>query len=103
MREEQPAPASVGPPPTLVAPYADFIHETLALYPHLRATRLYDMARDRGYAGSVRPLCDFIASVRPVPRQEAYLRLEPLIGEQAQVDWAHVARKRSRVESTYGS
>jgi transposase len=78
--------------PTLVAPYADFINETLALYPRLRATRLYDMARDRGYAGSVRTLREFIAGVRPVPKQEAYLRLEPLIGEQAQIDWAHVAQ-----------
>ena len=78
--------------PTLVGPYADFIQETLGLYPRLRATRLYDMARERGYPGSVRTLRDFVARVRPVPKSEAYLRLDPLLGEQAQVDWAHVAQ-----------
>ena len=28
--------------------------------------------------------------MRPTPRREVFLRTEPLIGEQAQVDWAHV-------------
>jgi hypothetical protein len=28
--------------------------------------------------------------VRPTPNREAFLRLDPLIGEQAQIDWAHV-------------
>ncbi len=78
--------------PTLIAPFADFIQETLAQYPLLRSTRLFDMARARGYQGSVRTLRDFVAGVRPVPRQEAFLRVDPLIGEQAQVDWAHVAQ-----------
>jgi len=31
-----------------------------------------------------------VAEVRPVPRGEVYLWTERLIGEQAQVDWAHV-------------
>jgi hypothetical protein len=33
-----------------------------------------------------------VAGVRPEPKKEAYLRVEPLIGEQAQVDWAHVGQ-----------
>jgi transposase len=28
----------------------------------------------------------------PEPKKEAYLRVEPLIGEQAQVDWAHAGQ-----------
>jgi transposase len=78
--------------PRLVEPYEDFILETLHSYPRLRATRLYDMVRARGYEGSVRTLREHVARVRPAPKKEAYLRVEPLIGEQAQVDWAHVGQ-----------
>jgi hypothetical protein len=36
-----------------IDPYLAFIREILAQYPSLRATRIYHMARDRGYAGSL--------------------------------------------------
>jgi transposase len=80
------------PRPRLVDPFVGFIEETLAQYPRLRATRLDDMLRARGYRGSVRTLREYVARVRPVPRREAFLRIEALIGEQAQVDWAHVGK-----------
>lgn len=76
----------------LVDPYRPFIDDTLARYPKLRATRLYDMLRERGYAGSVRTLREFVATVRPTPRREPYLRTETLPGEQAQIDWAFVGK-----------
>jgi transposase len=79
------------PRPLLVAPYHDFLVETLKLYPKLRATRLFDMVKARGYPGSVRTLRDYVVDLRPTPTREAFLRSSPLIGEQAQVDWAHVA------------
>jgi transposase len=75
-----------------VDPFVGFIEETLERYPRLRATRLYDMVRERGYTGSVRTLRQYVSHVRPRPKSEAYLRLEPLLGEQAQIDWAHVGR-----------
>ena len=78
------------PGPRLCAPFADFIADTLARYPTLRATRIYDMVKERGYAGSVRTLREHVAVHRPAPRAEAFLRVESLVGEQAQVDWAHV-------------
>ena len=78
--------------PLLVAPYDGFIKETLLKYPRLCSTRLFDMLRDRGYLGSERTLRRFVAMVRPTPNREAFLRLDPLIGEQAQVDWAHVGQ-----------
>jgi transposase len=77
---------------SLVEPYVDFIAQTLRQYPTLRSTRLYDMLRERGFAGSVRTLREYVATVRPEPKTEAYLRLETLPGEQAQIDWAHVGR-----------
>jgi len=80
----------VAPRPSLVDPYAPFIDETLKAHPRLRATRLFDMIRGRGYEGGIAILRRHVAEVRPVPRGEVYLWTERLIGEQAQVDWAHV-------------
>lgn len=71
----------------LLDPYRDFILATLEQHPHLRATRLHEMLRDRGYNGSVFPVRRFVARRRP-SRHEAFLRLSVLPGEQAQVDWA---------------
>lgn len=72
---------------TLTDPYLDFIRETLNQYPRLRATRLFQMLRSRGYQGSVVQLRRVVQAVRPTPR-EAFLRLQTLPGEQAQADWA---------------
>ena len=71
-------------------PFVDFIAQTLERYPRLRATRLYDMLAGRGYTGSARTLRRYVATVRPAPRRGAFLRLEPFVAEQAQVDWAFV-------------
>jgi transposase len=80
------------PMPLLIAPYDEFIKETLLKYPRLRSTRILDMIKERGYRGSERTLRRFVTTVRPTPTREAFLRLDPLIGEQAQVDWAHVGQ-----------
>ena len=62
----------------------------MTMQPLPRTTRLFDMIRMRGYDGGIAILRCHVAAVRPVPRGEVYLRVERLIGEQAQVDWAHV-------------
>lgn len=74
----------------LVDDYVGVIDEILRQYPKLRCTRLHDMLRDRGFMGAVRTLRLYVATVRPVPKREAFLRLRPVIGEQAQIDWAYV-------------
>ena len=76
-----------------MAPFADFVGETLARYPRLRATRLFDMLAPRGYKGSMRTLRSYVASVRPATSVRASLRTETLVGEQAQVDWAFVGER----------
>lgn len=68
-------------------PFLDFIEQTLKLYPRLRATRLFEMLRDRGYSGSIYQLRRAVKKLRPTSR-EAFLRLETFPGEQAQADWA---------------
>lgn len=76
--------------PLALERYVGFIEKTLADYPRLVGTRIYDMLRERGYQGSVRVLRRYLRRVRPLPKHEVFLRVEPLVGEQAQVDWAHV-------------
>src|SRR6266511_6299997 len=88
----RPRPERAERPSLLVVPYVDFINETLLKYPRLRSTRLLDMLKERGFRGSERTLRRFVMKVRPLPKREAFLRLNPLIGEQAQIDWAHVGQ-----------
>lgn len=74
---------------SLLDPYKAFIEETLEKHPRLRATRLYDMLVPRGYEGSKRQLRRYVSTVRPKGwKRRAYLRLNTMPGEQAQVDWA---------------
>jgi len=81
----------IGPPPrpSQIDAYLPFIRQTLETFPTLTASRLYAMARERGYGGSPDHFRHLIACHRPRPKAEAYLRLRSLPGEQAQVDWAH--------------
>ena len=72
---------------SLLDPYKAFVEATLAKHPRLRATRLLEMVRQRGYTGSVWPLRRWVRRVRPVGRHEAFFRLSTLPAEQAQVDW----------------
>jgi len=79
--------------PCITDPYVEFVRETLKNYPRLRATRIFQMLRDRGYTGSIVQLRRVVARLRPV-RREAFLRLCVFPGEQAQADWAHFGEVR---------
>jgi len=72
----------------LTDPFLDFLRQTLQHYPRLRATRLFQMIRPRGYTGSLTQLRRVVAELRPL-RREAFLRLRTFPGEQGQADWAH--------------
>ena len=74
-------------PPSLVDPYKLFICQTLENYPRLRATRLFEMVKARGYVGSYELVKSYVHTVRPRPKSEAFFRRETLPGEEAQVDW----------------
>jgi transposase len=72
---------------TMLDPYLPFIRDTLAQYPRLRATRLFEMVRGRGYRGSVIQLRRLVQTLRPAATPTAYRRLTTLMAEEAQVDW----------------
>jgi transposase len=78
--------------PSIADPFVPFIVETLEKYPRLRASRLYEMVRERGYPGRPDHFRSVVARHRPRLPAEAYLRLRTLPGEQAQVDWAHFGK-----------
>lgn len=72
--------------PSKLDPYKEFIRDVLDKHPRLRATRIAQMLVARGYRGGIAQLRRYVRQVRP-RRAEAYLRLQTLPGEQAQVDW----------------
>jgi len=74
---------------SIIDPYLPFIIDTLNEFPTLTAARLYDMAKQRGYAGGPSQFRQRISQLRPRKQPEAYLRLKTLPGEQSQVDWGH--------------
>lgn len=80
--------------PSMIEPYLPFILSTLERYPKLRASRLYEMVRERGYAGGPDHFRHTLAHHRPRQPAEAYLRLRTFPAEQAQVDWAHFGTTR---------
>jgi hypothetical protein len=93
--------------PAQIDAYLPFIHETLKKFPTLTASRLYGMAKERGYGGGPDHFRHLIARYRPRPQAEAYLRLRTLRGEQAQVDWATfgslaIGRTQSRLSTCLG-
>ncbi|HYP47759.1 MAG TPA: IS21 family transposase, partial [Thermoleophilaceae bacterium] len=73
-------------------PFKGFIEQTLKEHPKLRATRLHEMIKLRGFEGSAVQVRRYARLVRPVSRREAFLRLATLPGEQAQVDWGCFGR-----------
>jgi len=72
---------------TQLDPYVPFIRDTLAQYPRLRATRLHEMLRVRGYPGSPTQVRRLVRRLRPQVAPTLYRRLTTLSGEEAQVDW----------------
>lgn len=72
---------------TQLDPYLPVIRDTLGQYPSLRATRLFEMVKARGYTGSVVQLRRAVRLIRPAATVTVYRRLTTLAAEEAQVDW----------------
>lgn len=77
------------PRPTLLGPYRAYLHERVRAWPELSGARLLREVRERGYAGGITQLNDFLRTVRPPPVAPFEVRFETPAGRQAQVDFAH--------------
>ncbi len=87
--------ASLESRPSITDPYVALVISTLESYPTVPASRLFVMARERGYPGtSEGHFRRLVARHRPRKAAEAFRRLRTLPGEQAQVDWGHFGRIR---------
>jgi transposase len=77
------------PRPTLLDAYRAYLHERVAAWPELSGARLLRELRERGYAGGITQLNDFLRRVRPPAVAAFEVRFETPAGRQAQVDFAH--------------
>lgn len=68
-------------------PYKKDVAELMEKYKHISGQRVYEEIKKKGYAGKISILRDYLGKIRDKDK-EAYLRIETLPGEQAQVDWA---------------
>ena len=68
---------------TKTQPYEDYILQTLDNHPRLRATRVYEMVRARGYTGGIAQLRRYVRRVRRRPT-EVFARVRVFSGEQGQ-------------------
>jgi hypothetical protein len=66
---------------TALDPYLPFMRDTLAQYPRLRATRVFEMVKARGYTGSVVQLRRAVRLIRPLATATVYRRLTTLPAE----------------------
>jgi transposase len=82
----------VAPRPSMADPFVPYIVEQLEKYSGLCASRLFEMAKARGYPGGPDHFRRVVGRYRPRKPAEAFLRLKTLPGEQAQVDWAHFGK-----------
>jgi transposase len=74
-------------PSSVLEPHRPYIVERLEKYPELTAARLLLELRDRGYQHGIALVQRFVAQVRGPRPKKAYLHVETMPGEQAQVDW----------------
>lgn len=75
------------PRPSILAPFHPRIEDLLKEDPARSAVNILQHLRGTGYTGGITILKDRLRSRRPVPEPKAYLSLEFLPGQAAQVDW----------------
>lgn len=81
-------------PPTQLEPFKPFIVTRLTEWPALTSVRLLAELKPRGFALSLSQLRRYVLQIRPPRPRRAYLRVEPVVGEQAQVDWGSFGHLR---------
>ena len=74
--------------PSQIDSYVPFILDELQRHPKLTAARLYQMVKERGYAGGPDHFRHMVSKLRPHAKPEAFLKIRTSPGDEAQVDWA---------------
>jgi transposase len=79
-----------GPRPSKLIPFKEKIAELLTSYPRMSAVRIQEEIRKAGYPGGITILRTYLRDIRP--QKKAFLHIQTLPGEEAQVDWAYAGR-----------
>lgn len=72
----------------LLKEFIHIIEQTLEKYPKIRATRIFITLKEKGFKGSYNTVRRAVGKMRP-RHHRAYVPVEVIPGEEAQVDWAH--------------
>lgn len=72
---------------SVLEPYYPRVRKLLDEAPQRSCVNILQRLRDAGYTGGVSILRDYVRTIRPAPRKEAFFELEFAKGEAAQVDW----------------
>ncbi len=77
-----------GPKNSILEPYKPMMKEVLLRSPYITGVAMLNRLREEGFMGGRSVVHQWLKMVRePVPRKEAFLRIEFDAGECAQVDW----------------
>lgn len=79
---------AVGSRSSKLDPFRDYLNDQIEKYPKLPACVLFRNIKEQGYTGKLRILEGYVHELKK-KTEEAFLRLETLPGEYAQVDWAN--------------
>lgn len=71
----------------MIDPFIPYITDKYRDFPNLAASVLWRECTERGYTGGQDHFRALVSSLKPRKKDRAYLRVETLQGEQAQVDW----------------
>ncbi len=85
----------------LLEPYIEFVKATLDQYPRLRAMRLFEMLKPRGYAGGVHAVRRHLQRVRPKPKAEVFFVSKRSPANKAR--WTGLTSARSQSETPNAS
>ena len=75
-------------PPSVLAPYKDYLRQRVEEFPKLSARRLVREIREQGYGGGYSTVTQYLRTIRPSKLAPYELRFETPPGQQAQVDFA---------------
>ena len=90
LKKDRPDRKKPGKRPSKLIPFKEKIAELLAAYPRISAVRIHEEIRKAGYPGGITILRSHLRDIRP--QKKAFLHIQTLPGEEAQVDWAYAGR-----------
>jgi len=70
--------------------FKEKIDTLLKSYPSLSAVRIHEEIQKMGYEGGISILRDYLKTIRLTPK--AFLYIQPIPAEEAQVDWAYAGK-----------